>query len=198
MYTKTLESLRARFDTANKEEKVRLLQNGAVFAVLSIRTKTHIAERNYWTFIMSGRSLKDVKGILNSQRDTIEYILTLTYNDWYGILSSPYPELDFAIRVKGLGITKASFALACSGFGRLGCIDSRIQKQYSDILTPIIGKNGNRIQGKTVKAYNVYLEALEALYPGAKDKAKAQWEAWLEEFNASESFKTTHEILLSI
>jgi hypothetical protein len=147
---------------------------------------------------MDGRTIKNITGLLTSQKDTIEYILTLTYDNWYGILSSPFPELDFALRVKGLGITKASFALACAGFGRLGCIDSRIQNQYRDLLTPIIGKNGKRVQGKTVKAYNTYLVALKALYPTVTDDdyATAQWEQWLEEYNTSESFTTTHEVLI--
>lgn len=176
-----------------------LLTDGATFASLTIQAATARAEATFTRWLELGRpddiTLTGDLYLATSRNRRLASVRALTDGQILEIASagSPLAEQLFRAATFGYGYAKSAFALACAGFGRLGCIDSKLERKHAARLAALAAGHGARdwpagIRSKAGR--DLYLAALEALWPGP-DSASGQWLEWL----ADLEFSTDHGIL---
>lgn len=184
--------VKATLESGDRATLRMLLEDGATFASFSIKTPTAAAEAHFARWLALGRpaNLRRVRGNLRAQCEQRLYALRNLSDEEIERIAragSPQAERIFAELTWGYGPAKASFALACAGFGRLACLDTRAIVKYSlQYFEPKWKKT--RPSGWTS-----YLGIVGELYPG-DDSASLQWAEWLTD-QAARGFQTEHSFL---
>ncbi len=173
-------------------ERIReLVVRGAVFATMTIRTKTNLAEKRFALYL-NGANVDDIVGLMGTQRATIRTLEALTTEQVKEIVLSTERESLLGKLVKGLGTAKTAFSLACAGVGNKGCIDTHHAKQYAHI-------GDTKLWNKALRRgdYGAYTTLIHMIW-GAGDTALAQWKDWLSRLQEVSGYTTTHAILMEI
>lgn len=203
----TLRALRARWDNADTwDRKAELLEVGATFASVSMRTPTDKAEGILADWLKSGKPDTfaaldaDQSGMYLSARDARLEAVRWFVSDYTRIaaleaLDSFDREAFFAAECRDwmasvgyefyrgivpFGVAKSAFALACAGLGDVGCIDSRILKARNDDLVLFCTASGPKwyqTWRKRTDRDRMYKEATQYLW-GETDTADGQWCEW--------------------
>lgn len=194
----------ARYDTHAAADQIR---RGIVFASFTIQTATELAERDYAKWIATSRP-RDVRdaGIprLAARRNrTIADIHAVPDRDLVALVHRAEPDrIRYLVdRVHGIGIAKASFALACSGIGITGCIDGRLIRKHIDHVALraagyVNGRAPYAIERGTDQGLRLYLTACAALWPDPTgDTAIGQWREWLND-RANEGRTIDHALII--
>lgn len=199
----TLALQRARATDALKARNISqlrtLLEDGATFASFTIQQATERAEIEFDRWISAGRPA-DVRTsgrqyLWQAANRRLASVRALTDAQVLELatVGSPRAEQLFAQLTWGYGPAKASFALACAGFGRQGCIDGRLTQKHRTRLDALAHNLGARDwqTGLTRNLrWDLYQVALKDLWPG-DDSATGQWSEWLEDL-AAERYRTDH------
>lgn len=196
----TLAELRRRADAAaTPEERRELLTRGVAFARFTIQERTERAERIFATWNELGRPrLADMPtgtkpqyvGQAQACLDTVAAMSDAEIEELWA-LPTHEAEDYLGARVKGLGQPKTSFALACTGIGRRGCIDSHIVRNRWDEIEHLLSAQAKRARASRDWTGKRYREAVSILW-GPGDTAAAQWTEWLENYVTD----TDHNVLL--
>jgi hypothetical protein len=203
----TLEFLRSRAVRASWADRSTMLLDGIVFARLTVRCATGRAEADFVAWRSAGRPADSLPGrrmLLGDCLRTLTEAVALCADGamvrrlW---TESGGPvgvaERTLADALFGVGIPKSHFALACAGFGRGGCIDSRLGSKHRPLLESLgvrYRPNGTIGWGCAAPQWALYSRCLTALWD-AKDSAVGQWSEWLADLMA-EGRPTQHSVLL--
>ena len=195
----TLASLRARAKQAQTTtERRAMLLDGIAFARFTIQERTDRAERIFEEWKLQGRPTdlsampKGLKPQYVGQATTCLADAVNLTDDQVETLWDYTPhesEAYLGKLIRGLGCPKTSFALACAGIGRRGCIDSHIVRNHPEI-DHLLSKAARRDRASRDWTPKRYVAAVELIW-GTGDTASAQWSEWLNNYVTT----TTHEIL---
>lgn len=183
--------------------KRRLLIDGATFASFTIRTQTETAETDFARWVSANRP-NDLTNVLSghlrsSRAKRLLAVRALSIEDVATLEQVPTRQREelFANLVWGYGAAKASFALACAGIGREGCIDGLLARKHADKLAPLgwsLSKAPSAVERKTAIGWALYWRAVDLIWPNTNDHAAAQWSEWLAD-RTNQNRDITHSLL---
>jgi len=177
-----------------------MLIDGSMFSRMTIQNRTEIAERAFLHYRRTGR-VTQALNLYHAVEQTLASARNLTVEDseaMWALRKTPHAAERYLQRfVWGIGVPKAHFALACAGFGRGGCIDSRLGNKYADRLAAFAKRTSDGlgwVWHPSAPGWERYAAACEALW-GRGDHANKQWVEWLRDMRR-EGRTTGHECLL--
>lgn len=196
----TLKALRERAAAGHPLQRRAYLINGIMFARTTIQNRTEVAERAFKYWLRTGRisqalnlHVQVAKTLVSAQTVTVAESETM-----WELRKTPHAaERLLQQLVWGIGVPKAHFALACAGFGRGGCIDSRLGNIHAATLSEFARRSSDGrgwVWHASAPGWVRYAAACEALW-GRGDHANKQWTEWLRDMR-QEGRTTTHECLL--
>lgn len=203
----TLETLRRRALRASWADRAAMLFDGIVFARLTVQCDTAIAEADFARWRAAGRPdflpgrkmlPKDCERTLREARALCQdgAMVRRLWTESRGPIG--VAERTLALALYGVAQPKSHFALACAGFGRGGCIDSRLGAKHRDRLVALGARF--RADGRTLDwdkkrpaQWELYGRLIGTLW-GEEDSAAGQWCEWLADL-AAEGRPTQHSVL---
>jgi len=196
----TLQALRERAKTGTPLQRRAYLINGLVFARMTIQNRTEIAERGFQYWLRTGvvpKALNLYATVELSVASAQSLQVADSEEIWQARKTPHLAEQIVQAKVWGIGVPKAHFALACAGFGKGGCIDSRLGNKYAERLATYARRSSDGlgwVWHASKPGWVRYAQACEAIW-GRGDHANKQWVEWLHDMS-KEGRRTTHGCLL--
>lgn len=213
-FTSALDSTRAAYIAADSATRVARLRDAIVWARFTIQTRTDTAERLISAWIDDGRPLTigHLPGgafLARARQETIAAMYgpdaisddTLTAILAIAPRGDGAAETQLASIVPGIAIVKASFALASSGAGRLGCVDGLGADLHSATILnhfPHASGDARKTLSNLTSRARARGDAAEYVFLARTlwgvDSAAGQWAEWLAA-RADEGRATSHDCL---
>jgi hypothetical protein len=204
-YPQALQDVRAIAAlTSSHSARRTILTRSTVFARLTVGRPVEYAERSFAGWMADGA---DIRNVPTGRFPTRDRRFARSVSQWPSALieavwadaarADGTAERALAAVTAELGPAKASFALACAGIGRIGCIDSRLEAKHAERLRPYANQRatGRFDWTATGPGWIRYVEACRALWPAwPDDTARGQWAEWLHD-RAREGRTVDHRIL---